>query len=290
MKISLNIGCTCPNRDGTIGTGGCIFCSEGGSGDFAASVSCNISSQIDTAISLVSHKSKSSRYIAYLQAYTNTYGDIDRLSRIYHEIAADERIAVISIATRADCLDANILSLLKDINDIKPVWIEIGFQTMHESTHQMLNTGFHLSDFESAVISLKQLHIPVIAHMILGLPGESEQMMLASAAYLANRHIDGIKLQLLHVLKHTTLGDMYEQNMFHVLTKEEYVHLTVKCLELLPPDTAIHRLTGDGPRDLLIAPLWSLHKRDVLNSIAHEMKIADTWQGRGYHGGTDNTI
>ncbi len=290
MKISLNIGCTCPNRDGTIGFGGCSFCSEGGSGDFASDPSLNISSQIDEAIDLVSHKSQSSRYIAYLQAYTNTYGNIEKLSEIYHAIASDDRIAVISIATRSDCLGEDVLQLLSEINRIKPVWIEIGFQTMHESTHDMLNTGFHLSDFEKAVYSLKALGIPVIAHMIIGLPYEDENMILASASCLADLHIDGVKLQLLHVLKNTRLGDAFEQKPFHILSEDEYVRLVIQCLEVLPEDTVIHRLTGDGPRELLIAPLWSLHKRNVLNAIAHEMKIADTRQGRRYHGRTNNPL
>jgi uncharacterized protein len=287
-KLSLNGGMTCPNRDGTIGTRGCIFCSEGGSGDFTPSPLMSITDQIEAAKLLVSNKMSKNKkgnsgikgseasYIAYFQAYTNTYGKVERLRKLFTEAIMHPDIAILSIATRPDCLDDDILSLLSELNQIKPVWIELGLQTCHEKTAAFIRRGYSLPVFEEAVNRLTQCHIPVIVHVILGLPGESPSDMLKTVAYAAAFPIQGIKLQLLHVLKNTDLAGYN----FPVMSLEEYTDIVVRCLEILPDNIVIHRLTGDGPKDLLLAPLWSQNKKNVLNHINQELKLRDTWQGK----------
>lgn len=293
-KLSLNGGMTCPNRDGTIDTRGCIFCSEGGSGDFASSARLSITEQIETAKLLVenkmNHQSKNGnasdeipqlgRYIAYFQAYTNTYGEINTLRRLFMEAVLHPDIAVLSIATRPDCLGDEILELLAELNQIKPVWIELGLQTCHDATAAFIRRGYPLSVFEDSLHRLKEYNLSVIVHVILGLPYESVTDMLRTVAYTAAFPIQGIKLQLLHVLKNTDLA----QYTFPILTLDEYTDTIVKCLEILPKDIVIHRLTGDGPKNLLLAPLWSRNKKAVLNRINQKLKLKDTWQGRKYDG------
>ena len=285
-KLSLNGGCTCPNRDGTLGTRGCIFCSAGGSGDFAASARLSVTEQIADAKKRLAGKRPVERYIAYFQAYTNTYAPIGHLRKIFTEAAAHPDVAVLSIATRPDCLGPEVLELLDELNRKKPVWVELGLQTIHEETAVLIRRGYPLSVYDEAMRQLRRLGIETVVHAILGLPGETEGMILDTVRYISDSGADGVKLQLLHILKDTDLASDYKETGFPVLTLEEYVDLVIRCLEVSRPDLVIHRLTGDGPKDLLIAPLWSQAKRQVLNTIHRELKQRDTWQGRLYSGQT----
>lgn len=278
-KVSLDGGFTCPNRDGTIGTGGCIFCSEGGSGDFASDARLPVSDQITQGISLVAAKNPSSRYIAYFQAFTNTYAPVSRLRKLFTEAIEDFRIAALAIGTRPDCLPDNVLALLKELNERKPVFVELGLQTIHPVTAGLIRRGYPLSCFEEAVRNLSSIGVWTVVHLILGLPGETEDMMLESVRYLNSLPIHGVKFSMLHILKGTDLADIYREKPFPVFTMESYVNLILQCIGNLRSDIVIHRLTGDGPRDLLIAPLWSLRKRTVLNEIAHQLKVQDIRQG-----------
>ncbi len=289
-KIALDAGLSCPNRDGTISFGGCIFCSAGGSGDFAQKVSgTDISKQLAAGRSLFRDKKVGSKFIAYFQAYTNTYGPVSYLREIYTAALALSDVAGISIATRCDCLDKEVLHLLAELKSLYPdkfIWVELGLQTIHEKTLQFINSGFTLTVFEQAMHNLKAQGIPVIVHIILGLPGETPAQMYETCEYLNHRKPFGIKLQLLHILQNTPLGEMYlnkQLENFSALSLEEYTDILIHCLEILSPDITIHRITGDGPKDLLIAPLWSLHKRNVLNTLHKTMRERGTYQGRCFH-------
>lgn len=281
-KISLNGGCSCPNRDGTLGSRGCIFCSEGGSGDFAASASLSISNQLSYGKELVKKKYTGHGYIAYFQAYTNTYAPLDHLRSIFTEAIFDPEVRILSIATRPDCLDADVISLLSELNQIKPVWIELGLQTIHPKSAAFIRRGYDLPIFEHTVGELVAHRIQVIAHVILFLPGETTEDMLSTIRYLNSCPINGIKLQLLHILEHTDLADYYQDESFSVPSMEEYFDVLGKCVSSLRPDIVIHRLTGDGPKNLLIAPLWTGNKRMVLNSMQRYFKENDIWQGKLY--------
>ena len=302
-KLALNAGMTCPNRDGKLGTTGCIFCSQGGSGEFAASKYLSIPEQIEEAKLLINTKVKRSikvgddsynvsddgltpedaklnnvKYIAYFQAYTNTYAPINYLRKVFYEAIKSSDVEIISIATRPDCLGPDVLDLIAEINRIKPVWIELGLQTMHEKTAKVIKRGYKLNVFENAVNDLNKIGVNIIVHLILGLPGETEQDMLDTINYIAKQHIHGVKLQLLHILKNTALVNLMPS--MHILTMEEYTDLVIKCIERLPQEIVIHRLTGDGPKGTLLAPLWSKDKLTVMNTINHKMKEQDTWQGK----------
>lgn len=279
-KLSLNGGMTCPNRDGTLGRRGCIFCSQGGSGDFACDSSLSVTEQIEQGKALVRNKHTGSGYIAYFQAYTNTYASLDYLRKLYTEAILHPDIRILSIATRPDCLGSDVIHLLTELNRIKPVWVELGLQTVHEESAVFIRRGYQLPVFEKAVADLRRADISVIVHTILGLPGEDTAMMLATMHYLNTLDIQGVKLQLLHILKDTDLATYYESHPFPVLSEEEYIRLLGKCIGHLRPDIVIHRLTGDGPKALLIAPLWSSNKRHVLNSIHAWLKAQDIWQGK----------
>ncbi len=281
-RLSLNGGMTCPNRDDTIGTGGCIFCSAGGSGDFAADPALSVSAQLRDARMRLQNKRPVRRYIAYFQAYTNTYAPVPRLRSLFTEAISHPEVVLLSIATRPDCLGPEVVSLLAELNQIKPVWVELGLQTIHEDTASFIRRGYPLSTFEDAVHRLRACGIEVITHMILCLPGEDRERMLASIRYLNAVEIQGIKLQLLHILKGTDLAAFYGQHPFPVPTLEQYTDLILSCVECLRPDMVIHRLTGDGPGDQLIAPLWTRSKRHVLNTIHQAFRARDTWQGRYY--------
>ena len=281
-KTALNGGMTCPNRDGTLGERGCIFCSQGGSGDFAGDRRDSITEQINKQAEKLAQKRNASAFIAYFQAYTNTYAPVEYLRKIYTEAINHPQVAAVSIGTRPDCLGPDVLALLEELNQIKPVWIELGLQTIHERTAAYIRRGYPLSCFEEAVKALRQRDLEVIVHTILGLPGESRQDILETMEYLNHRDIQGIKLQLLHVLKGTDLAQDYLEGRFSVYTMEEYLDILIDCLEHLSPDIVIHRLTGDGPKDLLMAPLWSSKKRTVLNTLHHECKIRHAYQGRLY--------
>lgn len=281
-RLSLNGGMTCPNRDGTLDTRGCIFCSAAGSGDFAQSGRESISSQLAHAKEQIRSKRNCNKFIAYFQAYTNTYAPVNYLRSLFMEAIQDPDVVILSIATRPDCLSSEVLDLLKELNQIKPVWIELGLQTIHPETSRFIRSGFTLSCFHEAVERLQALSIPVIVHVILGLPGETREQMLQTVSHVGALHVFGIKLQLLHVLSDTDLGTLYKKHPFPLFTQEEYCQLIVDCLAILPPDITIHRLTGDGPKDLLIGPLWSSAKRSVLNQIHRTLKEQDMWQGKDY--------
>jgi len=286
MKLSIDGGFTCPNRDGTVGTGGCIFCSEAGSGDFAGKAEESISSQLRMQIDLLKNKWPDGKYIAYFQKYTNTYGDIAALKAKFEEALAFPGVVGLAIATRPDCIDPDVAQLLSDLNKRTFLWVELGLQTIHPGTAAAINRCYPLSAYDSASALLAAHSIRTVVHLILGLPGETAQDMLDSAKYVASRNIFGIKLHLLHVLKNTPLGDQYEKSaqtpgaaVFRTLERNEYISIVADILELLPSDVTIHRLTGDGPRDLLLAPLWSADKRSVLNGIVRELKNRNSRQG-----------
>ena len=279
-KVTLNGGMSCPNRDGKLGTRGCIFCSAGGSGDFAADSSLSITEQIDRQISILSAKRPIHKYIAYFQAFTNTYAPVEYLEKIFTEALSHPGIAALSIGTRPDCLGKDVVTLLSRLNRQKPVWVELGLQTIHEKTAAYIRRGYPLSCFEDAVTRLRSEDIDVIVHTILGLPGESTQDILNTMKYLNHQDIQGIKLQLLHVLRGTDLASDYEKGLFRTYERDEYISLVISCLEHLRPDMVIHRITGDGPKDLLIAPLWASRKREVLNLLHHQMKENHNYQGR----------
>lgn len=283
-KLSLNGGMSCPNRDGTIDTRGCIFCSAGGSGDFAAGFCISITKQIDAAKSLVAAKIKhpeNSGYIAYFQAYTNTHAPVSYLRSIFTEAIRHPDILILSIATRPDCLNDEVLDLICELNRIKPVWIELGLQTIHERTAEFIRRGYPLSVFEEKVHMLHLLGITVVVHTILGLPKESKHDMLMTMEYISRLPVKGIKLQLLHILTGTDLGSLYESGQFTgLLSMDGYIDILIACLEQLPPDMVIHRITGDGPRRILLAPLWSTDKKLVLNRIHKRMKETGSYQGK----------
>ena len=284
-KLSLSGGMTCPNRDGLIDNRGCIFCSAGGSGDFtgaALSKDNNIDIQIDTAKALVSRKYSGSDYIAYFQSYTNTYADVNYLRRLFYDVVKRPEIRILSIATRPDCLSSDIIELLAALNSIKPVWIELGLQTIHERTAKYIRRGYTLDVFEEAVRNLNRIGIRPIVHMIIGLPGENESMILETAKYLSHCNISGVKLQLLHVLKNTDLAQEYFNGSVDILSLTQYSEILGKIIKLLPPDCVIHRLTGDGPKNLLIAPLWSSNKKNVINTINRYLQENTIIQGSEY--------
>ena len=287
-KVTLNSGMSCPNRDGKIGTRGCIFCSAGGSGDFAADAALSITDQIESQIAILSQKRPIHKYIAYFQAYTNTYAPVEYLEKIFTEAITHPKVVALSIGTRPDCLSPEIVELLSRLNRQKPVWVELGLQTIHETTAQYIRRGYPLSVFNDAVQRLRKEGIEVIVHTILGLPGESNEDILATMEYLNQMDIQGIKLQLLHVLRGTDLAADYEEGMFQTYERDEYLSLLIECLEHLRPDIVIHRITGDGPKDLLIAPLWASRKREVLNLLHHRMKEQQSFQGRLYKTAPDS--
>lgn len=278
-KISLDGGFTCPNRDGTCGTDGCLFCSAGGSGDFAAHASLSITEQILSGKSQTSDKWKDAAYIAYFQAFTNTYAPTEELRRKYEEALSCEGVEGLSIATRADCLPDDVLELLGELNEKTNLWIELGLQTANEKTAQLIRRGYDNSVFETAVAELAKRNIPIIVHVILGLPEETPEDMLATIQYLNHLPIQGIKLQLLHVLSDSDLAQLYLSGRYTPLTKEAYISLIGECIAHLREDIVIHRLTGDGDKNTLLAPLWSLNKRDVLNSIHKYLKEHQIRQG-----------
>lgn len=267
-KISINGGFTCPNRDGTLGTGGCIFCSAGGSGDFAESPELSITQQIENGKKRVRKKIKNGKYIAYFQAFTNTYAPAEILKKKFTEAIDHPDIVMISVATRPDCLPDEVIDLLKDLNEIKPVSVELGLQTIHEKSAEYIRRGYDLSCYDRAVSRLKAAGLNVVCHIILGLPGESKTDMLQSVDYACKSGIDGIKLQLLHVLRGTDLAKDYEAGKFETLSFEAYLDIIKSCVEIIPKNIVIHRLTGDGAKKDLIAPLWSADKKKVLNAIS----------------------
>ena len=278
LKLSLSSGCTCPNRDGTVGTGGCAFCSEGGSGEFASPFA-PLDKQIASAKALVDSKfpedmpAEERRYIAYFQSFSNTYGPVERLGSLYLEAISRPEIVALSVGTRPDCLPDEMIEMLAGLNKLKPVWVELGLQTIHEETAREMNRGYELAVFEEAYRQLKKAGLTVIVHVIFGLPGESREDMLETVRYLSRLQpaLDGIKLQNLQVLKGTALGERYLREPFPLMTMDEYVSLVADAVGLLPQETVVHRLTGDPPKELLIEPKWCLNKRRVLNALRSEL-------------------
>lgn len=271
-KISLDGGFTCPNRDGKIDTRGCIFCSKGGSGDFAQSRNLSITEQIESGKKRVEKKIKSGKYIAYFQAFTNTYAPVEILRAKYSEAINHPDIVALSIATRPDCLGDDVIELLDEMNKIKPVFVELGLQTIHSESAKYIRRGYSLEVYNEAVKKLKNIGVNIVVHIILGLPNESEEDMLESVKYVCQSQIDGIKLQLLHIIAGTDLAKDYEKGLFKTLEFDEYVELIAKCVAIIPKNIVIHRLTGDGAKKDLIAPLWSADKKRVLNAINKALK------------------
>ncbi len=278
-KISLNGGFTCPNRDGTLGTGGCIFCSAGGSGDFAESPALSIPEQIHAGKAQTAKKWEDPAYIAYFQAFTNTYAPVERLRKKYSQALAQPGIQGLSIATRPDCLGEDVLALLEELSQKTHLWIELGLQTAKEETAMLIRRGYPRETFVTAVRELHQRNIPVVAHVILGLPGETETDVLSTIDFLNSLPVSGVKLHLLHILEGTELAQWYRKGLVVPLTQEEYIHLVCHCIARLRPDIVIHRLTGDGDRNSLLAPSWSLNKRNVLNEIHHRLRTEGITQG-----------
>lgn len=279
-KASLDGGMTCPNRDGSLGNSGCIFCSEGGSGDYAADARLPVFKQIEQQKRLLGSKNKSGKYIAYFQAFTNTYAPLPYLKELYSQALAHPDVVALSIGTRPDCINREIVEMIASLTLKKPIWIELGLQTIHPKTAAYIRRGYDLPVFYHALKLLKEYKIGVVTHLILGLPGEGSKEVLETVRYLNDCRIDGIKFHLLHVLKNTDLAKDYEQNKFQILTKEAYIELLKLCIGHLSPDIVIHRLTGDGPKELLIAPLWSLNKRGLLNDFHRALIKDDLWQGK----------
>ena len=276
-RLALSSGATCPNRDGKVGVGGCSFCSEKGSGEFAIDVM-DLDLQIERAKALISKKFPNSintaerKYIAYFQSFSNTYGDTKRLIGLFERAINKDEVVALSIATRPDCFSEEMLNSLERLNKIKPVWIELGLQTINENTARAFNRGYTLDVFEKTYTELKKRNFEVIVHMIIGLPGESEEDMYATVKYLSKKHIDGIKIHGLHILKGTRLAGEYEKHPFKIMSLEEYTRVLINCLKLLQKDTVVHRMTGDGDKKILIEPQWSADKKRVLNYINKKIK------------------
>jgi len=277
-KLALEGGFTCPNRDGTLGTRGCIFC-LGGSGDFAEKLCPSVTEQIEKAKSRVAHKNPSGKYIAYFQSFTNTYGPLEKMRTLFGEAISHPDIVGLSVGTRPDCLSEETVELLSNLNKIKPVWVELGLQTIHEKTAEYIRRGYHLSVFDDAVSRLKKAGIYVVVHMIIGLPGETPEMIWETAEYIGKSGANGIKLQLLHVLEGTDLADDFAAGKFSVLEMEEYISVLEECIRRIPKEMTVHRLTGDGSKRCLVAPLWSADKKRVLNAINLAFEKDEVIQG-----------
>ena len=283
-KLSL-VGCTsCPNRDGTIGVGGCIFCSENGSGEFAEKKKNSVADQIEASKKQVAKKLKGNqevKYIAYFQSFTNTYAPIDKLRKLFFAAINHPDIAILSIATRPDCLSSEVIALLKELNCIKPVWVELGLQTIHKKTAEYIRRGYDLAVYDEAVKVLHETGISVITHMIIGLPGESEQMIYETAEHIG-KTADGIKIHTLYVQKGTDLYNEYQKGLVPIFDMDRYIDILIGCIERLPENIVIHRMTGDGDKKTLVAPMWTANKRHVLNSINARFKAVQIKQGRLY--------
>lgn len=278
VKLSLDGGFTCPNRDGSKGTGGCLFCSSSGSGDMADG-SGDIRADLDNQIKLLSGKWPDAKYIAYFQSHTNTYAPVSELRRKFYEALEHPDVVGIAIATRPDCLPDDVLDLLEELNNKTFMWLELGLQTTHEKTMNDMNLCYHLSDYDEAMKKLNKRNIPVVTHLILGLPGETKEMMLESVKYVCNYDLFGLKLHMFNLVKGSTMETTHPDYVsFESI--EEYINLVIEAVELVPPKTTLHRISGDAPRSTLIHPQWSYKKRTILNGIHKEMKIRNTWQGK----------
>jgi len=283
FKVPLNAGFNCPNRDGTIGSGGCIFCSPHGSGDFAGNPALSLAEQFQQVRAQLHRKWPHAKYIGYFQAYTNTYAPVSELRTAYETILCEDGVVGLAVATRPDCLPPAVLDLLAELNDRTYLWVELGLQTIHAETARLINRGYDLACFLQALSALQSRKIRTCVHLILGLPGESRAEMLATAHYIAGMPIQGIKLHLLHVLQDTPLCEMFARGQVQLLTQEDYVQMVVDILEILPPTVIIHRVSGDGPRETLVGPLWCRRKKEVLAAIDAELRKRGTWQGKYWY-------
>ena len=279
MKLSLDGGFTCPNRDGTIGYRGCIFCGEEGSGEFAGSRILTIKEQIQQQKEFLSNKWNTDKYIAYFQNFTNTYSSYDNLREKYYEALSQEGVVGLAIATRPDCLSEEVLELLTELNEQTYLWIELGLQTIHGRTSKFIRRGYPLETYNKAIGDLRNRDIKVVTHLIFGLPNESKGDILDSVKYVANTNTWGIKFHLLYIQKGTDLYEYYLKSPCSILNREDYISLVVDGLELLPKEMVIHRLTGDGKKNLLLEPRWSLDKLRVLSGIDQELKRRNSYQG-----------
>lgn len=280
FKIALDAGFSCPNRDGTISSGGCLFCSERGSGDFAGNREFSITKQFEDIKDMMSKKWKIGRYIAYFQAYTNTYASIEVLREKYEEAVLQEGVVALAIATRPDCLDEEVLDLIEEYSHRVYTWVELGLQTCNDESAKIINRGYKLVRFEESLKELNKRNIDVVVHTIFGLPGESKEDMLNTINYVAHKDIKGIKMHLLHLMENTPMAELYKQEKLKFLEEEEYIDIICTSITMLPPNMVIHRLTGDAPRELLIGPMWSLKKWEVLNAIDNKLKEFDLYQGK----------
>lgn len=285
MKLSFDGGFTCPNRDGTIGRKGCIFCGEEGSGEFAGNRKLSLIEQAEEQKELLKKKWDTNLYLGYFQNFTNTYKPVDELRKLYNEALDIDGVVGIAIATRPDCLDEDVLELLEEINNKTFLWVELGLQSIHERTEKIIRRGYKLDIYNEAIEKLNKRNIKVVTHMIIGLPLETLEDIMETANYIANTNTWGIKLHSLYIQKDTDLYDYYKTNPFDIMTMEEYINLIVDIIEILPRDMVIHRLTGDGPRDLIIEPIWSLNKLKVLTTIDRELKNRGSLQGQKFKGG-----
>lgn len=281
-KLALDGGFTCPNRDGTKGTGGCTFCSDSGSGDFSVPVGSDMEDAIRKAKQVLSHKHTEGRYIAYFQNHTNTYGPIGKMEELFFSAIRHPEIVALSVGTRPDCLPPEVLDLLAELNDIKPVFVELGLQTIHPETAERIHRCYPLSDYDRAVAELQKRHLNTVVHMILGLPGEDREQMIRTAEYIGRSGVQGIKFQLLHILEHTPLAEEYRRGGCRVLTLEEYTEILEECLRRIPPEMVVHRITGDGAKKDLLAPLWSGNKKAVLNYINQCLDRDEVRQGSSF--------
>ncbi|NFH69237.1 TIGR01212 family radical SAM protein [Clostridium botulinum] len=282
FKISLDGGFSCPNRDGKVNKGGCVFCSARGSGDYAGSRNFSITNQFNNVKTMMANKWKSGKYIAYFQAYTNTYAPVDELRQKYEEAINQEGVVALSIATRPDCLEDDVLDLIEELSKKLYVWVELGLQTINDDVAKKINRGYDLKVFDDAMTRLKERNIDVVVHSILGLPGESQDDMLKTIDYIAHSGAQGIKLHLLHLMKDTKMVELYESGELQFLSQEDYIKLICKAVSMLPKEMVVHRLTGDAPRDLLIGPIWSLKKWEVLNAIDKTLEDNDIYQGKNF--------
>lgn len=280
IKLSIDGNFTCPNRDGTVGSRGCIFCSERGSGDFNSDKNKSITEQIEEQKQIMSRKWESETYIAYFQNYTNTYDTVENLRKKFYEALSCKNIKGLAIATRPDCIDSEVLKLLEELNSKTFLWVELGLQSINDKTSQFLRRGYKTEMFDKTYEQLKNKNIRTVVHLILGIPGETNKQILDSVKYVSEKNVWGVKLHMLHVLRGTDLAEYYCHTKFKILTLEEYVKLVCDSLELLRPETVIHRLTGDGKKSELIEPLWTLHKLKVLSNIDKELKIRESYQGK----------
>ena len=282
FKVSINAGFTCPNIDGTVAYGGCTYCSKEGSGDFAGNPNDNLIKQFEDIKIMMHKKWSNAKYIGYFQAFTNTHAPVDVLREKYETILKLDDVIGLSISTRPDCLPDEVIEYLAELNKRTNLWVELGLQTIHDKTAKLINRGHNYQTFLEGIKKLKKHNIKTVVHIINGLPGEDYSMMMATAKAVADLNVDGIKIHLLHVLKNTPMENMLNKNMFELMEMDDYINLVCDQLEILPPEMIVHRLTGDGKREDMVGPMWSLKKWEVLNAIDDTMKNRNSYQGIKY--------